>query len=118
MVTSPGAPTIGRAPLVLAIVVPLLLGTVVVFGVGFGVLTACTDTYNCTVTGCAPCRPASSWLNGGWAAQGVLLIAAVVLAVGARRGLRPATVRTAGLTIAGLSVLVLVVTTALAVNSY
>src|SRR4051812_12927835 len=99
---------IPRWPVVLAVVVPLLLGTVVVFGVGFGVLTACTDTYSCTVTGCAPCRPASSWLNGGWATQGVLLVAAVVLAVTARRGRRPAAVRTAGLAIAGLSVLALV----------
>ena len=104
--------------MVLAVVVPLLLGTVVVFAVGFGVLSACTDTYSCTVTGCAPCRPASSWLNGGWAAQGVLLVAAVMLAVAARRGLRPATVRAAGPTIAGLSVLVLLVTTALAMSSY
>src|SRR4051812_36407096 len=95
---------IQRWPAALAVVMPPL-ATVVMFGVGFGVLNACTDTFSCTVTGCAPCRPASSWLNGGWATQGVLLIAAVVLAVAARRGLRPATVRTGGLTIAGLSVL-------------
>src|SRR4051794_2913263 len=115
--TSPSGRAVQRWPVVLAVVVPLL-GSVVMFGVGFGVLTACTDTFSCTVTGCAPCRPASSWLNGGWATQGVLLIAAVVLAVAARRGLRPAAVRTGGLTIAGLSVLSLVVTTAFAMNSY
>jgi hypothetical protein len=107
-----------RWPVVLAVLVPLLLGTAVVFGVGFGVMTACTDTYSCTVTGCAPCRSTSSWLNAGWAAQGVLLIAAVALAATARRGLGPAVVRTATFAIVCLSVLAIVVTTALAVHSY
>src|SRR3954469_8498520 len=97
-----------RWPVVLAVLVPLLLGTAVVFGVGFGVMTACTDTYSCTATGCAPCRSASSWLNGGWAAQGVLLIAALALGATARRGLRPASVCAVGVVIVGLSVLALV----------
>lgn len=118
MASSPGGPTTSRWTLLLAVLVPLLLGTVVAFGVGFGVLTGCTDDHRCTVTSCAPCRPAGAWLNGGWAAQGVLLLAALALVVLARRGLRPATVRTAGLTIAGLSVLFVVLSSTVASLSY
>ena len=118
MSTSPGARTSAGWPVALAVVVPLMLGTVVAFGVGFGVLTGCTDTFGCTATGCAPCRPASTWLTSGWLAQGVVLVAALVLAVAARRGRRLRNARATGLALAGLSILIGIVTTAAAVQSY
>ena len=93
-------------------------GTVLGFGVGFGVLTDCTDAYRCTVTACAPCRPAGAWLTGGWAGQGILLLAGVLLAIIGRRRLGPRAVRAGGLAVVGLSVALLVVTTALAVHTY
>ena len=118
MATAPGGRTTGQRPVLLAVLVPLVLGTVVVFGAGFGILSACTDTYSCTTTGCAPCRPASTWLNGGWAVQGVLLGAGLVLAVLPRRGRGAGSLRPAALTIAGLSLVTAAVTTALAIASY
>jgi hypothetical protein len=118
MATTPGGRTTGRWPLLVAVLVPLALGTIVVLGAGFGILSACTDTYSCPTTGCAPCRPASTWLNGGWAVQGVLLVAGLVLAVLARGGRKNSWPRAAGLAIAGLSVVTAAGTTALAIASY
>ena len=118
MATAPRGRAMGRWPLALAVVVPLALGTTVVFGAGFGILSACTDTYSCTTTGCAPCRPAGTWLNAGWAVQGVLLVAGLVLAVLARRGRGTGSLRPAALVVARISVVTAAVTTALAIVSY
>ncbi len=64
----------------------LVLATVGSFGAWFGLMTQCTNTYSCTITSCVPCRGTSTWLNIGWAAQGVLLLIGAALAVlGAHR---------------------------------
>jgi hypothetical protein len=107
-----------RAPLIVAIAVIVLVGTVGSFAVGFGVLTDCTNLYSCTRTACGPCRPAGEWLTTGWAAQGVLLLGGLVLVVLARRGVRPRVVRAAALALTVLSIAVLVTTTVLARQSY
>ncbi len=110
-------PTV-RTGLGAALALILLIGTVGSFGVGFGVLTDCTNVFSCTSTDCAPCSTAGRWLAGGWAAQAVLLVAGLALAVLARRGRRPRAVRAAALVLAGLSVALIVTTTALARQSY
>jgi hypothetical protein len=103
-----------RAALGVSLAVVLFLATLGSFGAGFGVMTDCTDTHGCTVTGCAPCRAANSWLTAGWLAQGGLLLAGVVLAVlAARRRLRA--VRLGALLLGPSSIALFVVTTALAV---
>ena len=107
-----------RTGLGAALALILLIGTVGSFGVGFGVLTDCTDLYRCTTTACAPCAGAGRWLAGGWAGQAVLLVGGLALAVLARRGLRPRAVRTAALVLAALSVALIVTTTALVRQSY
>jgi hypothetical protein len=61
-------------PMAVSLVVVFLLATLGSFGAVFGVMTDCTNTYNCTSDGCSPCRTASEWLYRGWAAQGVLLL--------------------------------------------
>ena len=55
--TPPGPPSGVRpwtvwTPLGAALAVVLLLATVGSVGVGFGVMTSCTTTYDCTATGC------------------------------------------------------------------
>src|SRR4051812_1284903 len=102
-----------RWPVVLAVLGPLLLGTAGVLGAALGVMPACPAPCSCRVPGCAPCRSTSWWLNAGWAARGVLLIAGGALAATARRGLGPPVVRTAAFAIVCLSVLAIVVPTAL-----
>ena len=101
-------------PLGVALAVVLFLATVGSLGVGFGVMTDCTDTYSCTSNGCQPCATTSAWLTAGWIGQGVLLLVAVALVVLAARRRRPAAVRATALVLPPLSVALLVVTTALA----
>ena len=47
-------------PLGVALAVVLFLATVGSFGIGFGVMTNCTNTYSCTSTGCEPCATTSA----------------------------------------------------------
>ena len=128
-------------PVGLALAVVLFLATIGGLGVGFGVMTGCTNTHGCTSTGCTPCATTSAWLTAGWIGQGVLLLVGSVLAVLAvrRRRLpavrvaalaltpvsialvvlavlrrRPRTVRLGALAVGPLSVALIVVTTALA----
>ena len=87
--TAPPARTSARGPwpqLRASLVVIAVLATIGSFGVGFGIMTGCTNEYSCTVTDCAPCATTSGWLTAGWIGQGVLLLAWVVLAVLAVRG--------------------------------
>ena len=112
--TAPRLPAL-RRELALCLAVVLSLATVGSLGVGFGVMTNCTNTYGCTSTGCEPCATTSAWLTAGWIGQGVLLLVAVALVVLAVRRRRLPAVRPAALVLTPLSVALVVVTTALAV---
>jgi hypothetical protein len=101
-------------PVGLALAVVLFLATVGSLGVGFGVMTNCTNTHSCTSSGCAPCETTSAWLTAGWIGQGVLLPAALGLVVLAARRRRPHAVRVVALVLTALSVALVVATTALA----
>jgi hypothetical protein len=104
-------------PLGVALAVVLFLATVGSPGVGFGVMTNCTNTYSCTSTGCEPCATTSAWLTAGWIGQGVLLLVAVALVVLAVRHRRLPAVRATALVLTPLSVALVVVTTALATTA-
>ncbi len=52
-------------PLSVSLAVVGFLATIGSFGVGFGVMTSCTNTYSCTSTGCAPCGTTNAWLTAG-----------------------------------------------------
>ena len=118
--TAPGHPSPVRpwtvwTPLGVALAVVLFLATVGSLGVGFGVMTGCTNTHGCTSTGCTPCATTSAWLTAGWIGQGVLLlIAAAHVVLAARRRRLPA-VRATALVLTPLSVVLVVATTALAI---
>jgi len=107
----------------LAVVAALLVtsatATLVSFGLAFGLMTDCTNEYNCTETGCAPCATAGRWLNFGWAFQGLLFLGAIVLTVlaGGRR-LRAGMIATAALAVCLASLAVIFVTGAGASGSY
>lgn len=105
-------------PLGASLAIVGFLATMGSFGAGFGLMTDCTNTYSCTVTGCPPCETTSAWLNAGWIGQGALLLGGVVLAVLAARGRRPGTVRAAALVLGPLAVALFVVTTGFAVAAY
>jgi hypothetical protein len=106
------------APLAGSLTVITLLATIGSFGVGFGTMTGCTDDYRCTSTGCSPCAATSAWLTVGWVGQALLLLVALLLAVLAWRGVGLRAVRRIALALGGLSVALIIVTTALAMNSY
>ncbi|WP_104524299.1 hypothetical protein [Blastococcus atacamensis] len=107
-----------RVPLARSLLVALLLATFGSSGAGFGVMTDCTNTFSCTSTDCSPCAAATSWLTGGWIAQGVLLGAGVVLAVLAARRVRMPVVRRAALVLGPLAAVVFVATTTVATTSF
>ena len=118
--TAPGPSSAVRpwtvwTPLGAALAVVSILATIGSFGVGFGVMTNCTNTHGCTSTGCAPCETTSGWLTAGWLGQGGLLLVAVALVVLAARRRRLPAVRAAALALIPLSVALVVATTALAV---
>jgi hypothetical protein len=118
--TAPGHPSPVRpwtvwTPLGVALAVVLFLATVGSLGVGFGVMTGCTNTHGCTSTGCTPCATTSAWLTAGWIGQGVLLLIAAALVVLAARRRRLPVVRATALVLTPLSVVLVVATTALAI---
>ncbi len=95
------------------------LGTIGYFMVGFGLLTDCTNAYDCTETTCLPCRPAQTWLSVGAAGQGGLLLTAIALLVVA--AVRPATRRSlavVGWVTLGLAVMWIITSTIVASGSY
>ena len=105
-------------PLGVALAVVLFLATVGSLGVGFGVMTNCTNTYRCTTVSCSPCATANTWLTLGWAVQGGLVLVGAALAiVAARRVQRPA-VRRAAVLLGPVSIALIAATTWLAVRSF
>src|SRR5262245_29182662 len=95
-----------------------LLGTVGWFGVGFGMMTDCTDDYSCTQTGCPPCGTAETWINVGGLLQWGLAAAAVVALACSTRIRRPWVLLAAGPLVSALSVAAIVGTTWQAQESY
>ena len=107
-----------RLPLAISLAVVLVLATFGGFATHFGVMQSCTDTFSCTITGCRPCATTATWLDAGWAVQGVLLLVGVVLTVLGMRGVRPRTVRLAASLLGPGSIALMIATTVLAVRSY
>jgi hypothetical protein len=107
-----------RLPLVISLAVVLALATFGGFAIHFGVMQSCTDTSSCSTTRCTPCATTATWLDAGWAAQGVLLLVGVVLTVLAVRGVRPRTVRLAAWLLGPASIALMLATTVLAARSY
>jgi hypothetical protein len=103
---------------VLAVGTCLLLGTLGWFAVGFGTMTACTNAYDCTETGCAPCAGAEHWLGVGAFAQLTMATVGAVLAVLLAVARRRATLAIGALALIAVSVGTIVVTTRLANDSY
>lgn len=101
-----------------SLLVVLAVATVGSFAAGFGTMTGCTNEFSCTVSSCAPCRTAGTWLTTGWIAQGVLLLTGVVLAVLARRRTAPRAVRLGTMVLAPASLALFALTTWLAVGSF
>jgi uncharacterized membrane protein len=112
------APSPLGTPLHFSLVVVLALATLGGFGTSFGVMTNCTNTYGCTATECRPCATASSWLEVGWAVQGVLVLVGIALAVLALRGVRSSPVRWAGWLLGPVGLALMIGTTTLANSSF
>ena len=102
----------------LALAVSFLLATFGGFGLGLGVMTACTNDYSCTVTVCAPCATADNWVLAGWGAQAVLFGVAVVLGVLAAVRVRPRVVKVAAQSVPLLGLALLVAAYVLANLSF
>jgi hypothetical protein len=102
----------------ISLAVVTLLATLGGFGVGFGVMSACTDTHSCTSAGCPPCGTAAAWSTVGWAAQGVLLLIALTLVVLGARGTWIRFVRPAAWLLVPVSIALMAFTTLMAVRSY
>jgi hypothetical protein len=102
----------------ISLAVVALLATVGGFGVRFGVMSACTDSYSCTSASCRPCAAAGAWSTVGWGAQGVLLLVALTLVVLCARGTLFRFVRPAAWLLGPVSIALMVLTTLMAVRSY
>ncbi len=101
-----------------AIATSLFLGTLAWFAVGFGTMTACTNDYSCSSTGCAPCATTGRWINAGGITQWVLAGAGVVALSRRRTRERPGTLAITGVALVTLSVLTFVGSTWAAQESY
>ena len=101
-----------------AIGTSLLLGTLGWFGVGFGMMTDCSNKYSCTETGCPPCATAEHCINAGGIAQWVLAGMGVVVLVRRRRAKQHADLAACGAALLAMSVLTMVGTTWRAHQSY
>ncbi len=102
---------LGLVLLSFAIAVCFLFGTLGWFSIGFGMMTDCTNNYNCTTTGCEPCAHAGRWINAGGIAQWVLAVLGVVVLVRGVRAKRWGQLMFGGAAIVVISVLTLVGTT-------
>ena len=105
-------------PLIGSLVLVLFLSTLGSFGASFGVMTNCTNTYGCTTTSCGPCGATSTWLNVGWAVQGVLLLSGAALAVLGALRIHLRAVRLGALLLGPMSIVLFAATTWLAVRSF
>lgn len=112
------APSPLGTPLTLSLLVVVVLATIGGFGTSFGVMTDCTNTFDCTVTRCRPCATAASWLETGWAVQGVLLLVGLVLALLAWLRVGPRAVLWACRLLGPVSIALLIATTWLAKASF
>jgi hypothetical protein len=74
-----------------ALIWTLVLATIGTMIAGFGVMTVCTDDYDCVSSFCGPCRPANAWLISGTVAQVVLFLCGASLFWFAAK--RPANIR-------------------------
>jgi hypothetical protein len=106
------------ALLMLAIGICLMFGTIGWFAVGFGVMTDCTNNYNCSTTNCSPCATTGLWINAGALAQQLLAAAGVGLLFRALRMEQIRQLALGGLVVLMSSVLIVVGTTWLAEGSY
>lgn len=102
----------------IAVGVVFFMGTFMSFSNAFGIMTDCTDEYDCGTSGCAPCSTAGTWVDGGWIAQGVILFAAIGLLVVAFRSWRPRLVIALSVVAIVLSLVTWNVTRAEAENSF
>jgi hypothetical protein len=69
------------AVVTVAIAICLLLGTIGWVAIGFGLLTDCTNDYNCSASNCGPCVTTGLWINVGGLAQLLLAGAGVGLLI-------------------------------------
>ncbi len=102
----------------LAIGTCLLLGTIGWFAVGFALMTDCTNNYNCSATGCSPCRTTGLWINVGGMAQQLLAAAGVAVLIRGLRTKQSGHLACGGLVVLLSSVLIVVGTTWRAQGSY
>ena len=110
---------LGVVLLSLALAVCVLLGSLGWFGLGFGIMTDCTNNYSCTETGCSPCATTERWINAGGITQWILFaIGIVVLVKGVRAGRGPALLIGGAVALLVASTLTVVGTTWLARHSY
>jgi len=103
---------------VLTVVTVGLLATIGSFANAFGILTDCTDSYDCSTSGCGPCSEANTWLTGAWIVQGVLLLISIAIVILLRRGGNVRTMAIAAAITLGLSVGTFVVSGNRASSSY
>lgn len=115
---SPKPTPAGMVLVSVAIATSLLLGSLGWFAVGFGTMTACTNDYSCSPTGCAPCATTGRWINAGGLTQWVLVGAGVAALLRRRLRERPGTLATAGVALLATSVLVFAGSTWAAQQSY
>lgn len=105
-------------PLFWSLLVVLFIATFGSFSAAFGIGSTCTNEYSCTVDTCRPCRTAVEWLLTGWAAQGILLIAGLMLALLGALRIMQRTFRISALLLGPASIGLFIFTTSLALRSF
>jgi hypothetical protein len=101
-----------------AIAICLLFGTIGWVAIGFGVLTDCTNNYDCSATHCAPCATTGLWINAGGLAQLLLAGAGVGLLIRGLRTRQSGRLASGGAVLLVSSVLIVAGTTWQAQRSY